>query len=300
MSEDMTFFDGFSLEHIDAGEATIRVRHGGDGPPVVLLHGHPRTHTTWHRVAPLLADRHTVVCPDLRGYGGSSTPPTTPDHEPYSNRAMARDVVALMAALGHERFAVAGHDRGSGVAQRLGFDAPAAVTRVAILDGIPHVEALERCDERFARSWWHWFFFAQTEKPAEQWISRDPEAWYRADPEAMGAENHADWLAAIRDPATVHAMVEDYRAGVGIDREHEEADRAAGRRIGCPLLFACSIHDDMEELYGDPLAIWRGWADDVRGARIDSGHHMAEEAPEELAAVLAGFLAEAPAGAVAP
>jgi haloacetate dehalogenase len=203
---------------------------------------------------------------------------------------MARDVVAVMAALGHESFAVAGHDRGSGVAQRLAFDAAGAIERVAILDGIPHVEALERCDERFARSWWHWFFFAQTEKPAEDWISRDPEAWYGADPERMGAENHADWLRAIHDPATVHAMVEDYRAGVGIDREHEEADRAAGRRIACPLLFACSIHDDMEELYGDPLAIWRGWADDVRGARIDSGHHMAEEAPEQLASALLEFL----------
>src|SRR3954454_21491938 len=127
------FFDGFALERIDTGEAEIRVRHGGDGPPVVLLHGHPRTHTTWHRVAPLLAEQHTVVCPDLRGYGASSGPPTTPDHAPYSNRAMARDVIALMAALGHERFAVAGHDRGSGVAMRLGFDAAEAVTHVAVL-----------------------------------------------------------------------------------------------------------------------------------------------------------------------
>jgi haloacetate dehalogenase len=292
MLTSMPFFDGFALERIDTGEATIRVRHGGDGPPVVLLHGHPRTHTTWHAVAPLLAGRHTVVCPDLRGYGESSGPPTTPDHAPYSKRAMARDVVAVMRELGHERFAVAGHDRGSGVAQRLAVDAPEAVTRVAILDGLPFVEALERCDARFAASWWHWWFFGQTEKPAEEWICRDPDAWYAdAGPQRMGAENHADYKRAIRDPATVHAMLEDYRAGLGIDREHEEADRAAGRRIGCPLLFACSIHDDMEELYGDPVAIWRDWADDVRGARIDSGHHMAEEAPEDVAAVLGEFLA---------
>ena len=267
-----------------------RRRHGGSGPPVVLLHGHPRTHTTWHRVAPLLAASHTVVCPDLRGYGRSSGPPTTPDHEPYSDRAMARDVVAVMAALGHGHFAVAGHDRGSGVAMRLAFDAADAVTHVAVLDGIPHVEALERCDARFAAAWWHWFFFAQTEKPAEEWICRDPDAWYRGDPEAMGAENHADWLAAVHDPATVHAMLEDYRAGVGIDCEHERADRDAGRRIACPLLTAWSLHDDLEELFGDPVAIWRGWADDVRGARIDSGHHMAEQAPEQLAAVLGEFV----------
>jgi haloacetate dehalogenase len=289
--EDM-FFDGFALERIDTGEATIRVRHGGAGPPVVLLHGHPRTHTTWHAVAPLLAERHTVVCPDLRGYGESSGPPTTPDHEPYSNRAMGRDVVAVMKAIGHEHFAVAGHDRGSGVAQRLAVDAPEAVTHLAVLDGIPAIEALERCDAKFAASWWHWWFFGQTEKPAEDWICRDPDAWYAgADPERMGAENYADHKRAIHDPATVHAMLEDYRAGLGIDAEHDVADRAAGRRIACPTLFACSIHDDMEELYGDPLAIWRAWADDIRGARIDSGHHMAEEAPDELAAVLGAFLA---------
>ena len=284
------FFDGFALERIDTGEAEIRVRHGGEGPPVVLLHGHPRTHTTWHRVAPLLARGRTVVCPDLRGCGTSTGPPTTADHEPYSNRAMGRDVLAVMRALGHERFAVAGHDRGSGVAHRLALDAPEAITRLAVLDGIPPVEALERTDARFAAAWWHWWFFAQTDKPAEEWICRDPDAWYTGDPETMGEENHADYRRAIRDPATVHAMLEDYRAGLGIDADHDRADRAAGRTIACPTLFACSIHDDMEELYGDPVAIWRDWARDVRGARIDSGHHMAEQAPEDLAAVLGEFL----------
>ena len=173
---------------------------------------------------------------------------------------------------------------------RLALDEPGVVERVALLDGVPHVEALERGGDRFPREWWHWFFFAQTEKPAEDWISRDPEAWYRVDPAAMGAENHADWLRAVHDPATVHAMVEDYRAGLGIDLEHERADRAAGRRITCPLLIAWSVRDDLEDLFGDPVAIWRGWADHVRGARIDSGHHMAEQAPEQLAAVLGEFV----------
>ena len=286
----MRVFDGFSLERIDVGEAVLRVRHGGEGPPLVLLHGHPRTHTTWHRVAPLLARDHAVVCPDLRGYGESSAPPTTADHEPYSKRAMARDVRALMRALGHERFAVAGHDRGAYVAFRLAMDAPDAVSRLAVLDAVPIAEALDRCDARFAASWWHWFFFGQLEKPAEDIISRDPEAWYSVDAERMGAGNHADWRRAVHDPTTVHAMVEDYRAGLGIDRAHDEDDRRAGRRVTCPALVAWSVHDDMEELYGDPLAIWRDWADDLRGARIDSGHHMAEEAPEPLAAVLGDFL----------
>jgi haloacetate dehalogenase len=282
-------FDGFTLERIDVGEAELRVRHGGSGPPLVLLHGHPRTHVTWHRVAPLLADRFTVVCPDLRGYGESAKPPTTDDHEPYSKRAMARDIVALMGALRYERFAVAGHDRGSYVAFRTAIDHPEAVTALAVLDSIPIGEALASADARFATAWWHWFFFGQTSKPAEDIISRDPDAWYKATADVMGEEAFADYRRAIHDPATVHAMVEDYRAGLRIDRAHDDADRAAGRRVRCPTLVAWSIHDDLEDLWGDPVAIWRSWADDVRGATIDSGHHMAEEAPDQLAAVLRDF-----------
>jgi haloacetate dehalogenase len=268
----------------------LRVRHGGSGPPLLLLHGHPRTHTTWHRVAPLLAGGFTVVCPDLRGYGESSKPPTTEDHEPYSKRAMARDCVALMRALGHERFAVAGHDRGALVAYRTALDHPDAVNALVVMDGLPLIEHLDRVDARFAASWWHWWFLGQTEKPAERVISADPEAWYRPNRELMGEENLADYLRAIHDSATVHGMCEDYRAGLGIDAQHDREDREAGRRIACPVLFLASIHDDMEELYGDPVAIWRDWADDVRGGRIDSGHHMPEEAPEQVADALRGFL----------
>ncbi len=273
-----------------AGYETRALELEGEGPPLLLLHGHPRTHVTWHRVAPLLASDRTVVCPDLRGYGESSKPATTDDHEPYSKRAMARDCVALMRALGHERFAVAGHDRGAYAAFRTALDHPDAVTALAVLDAVPIADALDRCDARFAASWWHWFFLGQTAKPAERVISADPDAWYTAGPEHMGDEAFADFRRAIHDPATVHAMCEDYRAGLGIDRAHDEADRAAGRRIACPTLLAWSIHDDLEDLYGDPLAIWRAWADDLRGARIDSGHHMAEEAPAELAGVLREFL----------
>jgi haloacetate dehalogenase len=283
------FFDGFALERIDTGEATIRVRHGGEGPPLVLLHGHPRTHTTWHRVAPLLAHAHTVVCPDLRGYGESSKPPTTPDHAPYSKRAMAADGVALMRALGHERFAVAGHDRGALVAFRLAMDHPDAVTALIEIDGIPLIEHLERCDARFAAAWWHWWFLGQTDKPAERVINADPDAWYTATAEQMGEEAFADWQRAIHDPEVVHGMCEDYRAGLGIDRDHDEADRVAGRRIGCPLLVLWSTRDDMEELYGDPREIWRAWADDVRGFGIDSGHHVGEDNPEALARALIDF-----------
>ncbi len=293
----MAFPDGFGELIADGADGVrLRVRVGGDGPPVVLLHGHPRTHTTWHRVAPLLAEAgHTVVCPDLRGYGLSSKPPTTDDHAPYSKRAMAGDVVALMRGLGSERFAVVGHDRGSYVAMRTALDHPGAVTHLAVLDSIPIAEALDRTDARFAAAWWHWFFFAQPDKP-ERAIGADPDAWYGAlAPEKaaqMGEENHADFRRAIHDPATVRAMLEDYRAGLGVDRAADEADRAAGRRITCPTLVLWSARDDLEELHGDPREIWARWTADLRGGgRIDSGHHMAEEAPEELAAALVPFLA---------
>ncbi|MEV4002526.1 alpha/beta hydrolase [Actinomadura sp. NPDC049753] len=284
------YFDGFTLERADVGEATLRVRHGGAGPALLLLHGHPRTHATWHKVAPLLADRFTVVCPDLRGYGKSSKPPTDADHAPYSKRAMAGDMVALMRALGHETFAVAGHDRGALVAFRTAMDHPAAVTALIPMDGLPVVEHLERCDARFAARWWHWWFFGQTDKPAERIISADPDAWYSATGEHMAPEAWADFREAIHDPATVHGMLEEYRAGLGIDRRHDEDDRRAGRRVQCPVLVLWSARDDLEELYGDPVRIWRAWADDVRGGPIDSGHHMAEEAPGPVAGAIGAFL----------
>jgi haloacetate dehalogenase len=283
------FFEGFELKMVDVGEAVIRVRLGGSGPPVLLLHGHPRTHATWHRVAPLLATEFTVVCPDLRGYGGSSNPPTTPDHEPYSKRAMARDCITLMHALGHERFAVAGHDRGSYVAFRLALDHPEAVTRLAVLDSAPIGEALARCDATFAARWWHWFFLGQTAKPAERVINADPDAWYGARPETMGVDAYADFSRAIHDPETVHAMCEDYRAGLGIDRDHDDDDRRSGRRLACPVLVLWAAQDDMEDLYGDVLGVWQAWSDDLRGHALDCGHHMSEEAPDELAAALRVF-----------
>ena len=295
-------FDGFSLRWFDIEPGVrLRVRVGGDGPPVVLLHGHPRTHTTWHAVAPLLLEAgHTVVCPDLRGYGRSTAPPPRVDHAQASKRAMAGDVLALMRRLGHERFAVVGHDRGSYVAFRLAMDHPEAVDRLAVLDSVPIGEALARADARFAAAWWHWFFFAQPDIP-ERVITADPQAWYRAGPEraaVMGEDNYADHLAAIGDPAVVRAMVEDYRAGLGVDRAADDADLAAGRRLVRPTLVAWSTGDDMVDLYGDVLAVWRPWAADLRGAAIDSGHHMAEEAPDQLARVLITFLD--PAAATAP
>jgi len=289
------FFDGFALDTVECGEVALRVRHGGDGPPVVLLHGHPRTHATWHRVAALLADRHTVVCPDLRGYGRSTVPPDEPGHAQASKRAMGADVAALMGALGHEAFAVAGHDRGSLVAFRTAMDHPDRVAALTTIGrAVPVSEALARMDVRFAREWWHWFFLGQTGKRAEDVIAAiGPDDWYRTNGrEVMGAEAHEDLWAALRDPAVVHGMCEDYRAGMAIDPEHDADDRAAGRRLRCPVQSLWAERDDPGLLGGDPLALLRGWADDLRGAGIDSGHHVAEEAPDATATALARFWAE--------
>jgi len=285
-------FDGFTLRTLTVAEGVeLRVRTGGSGPAVVLLHGHPRTHTTWHAVAPrLLAAGFTVVCPDLRGYGRSSGPEPDERAENYSDRAMAQDIMQLMTALGHERFAVVGHDRGSYVAYRAALDHPQRVTHLAVLDSVPILEALERADAHFAESWWHWFFYPSDQ--AERVICADPLAWYRPDPERMGQENFRDMVSAINDPATIRAMLADYRAGLHVDRAADAADRAAGRRIACPTLVAWSIHDDMEDLYGDPGAVWRPWLEhDATTARIDSGHHMAEDDPDELARHLRALLA---------
>ena len=284
-------FEGFKLDYVDVGDATLRMRMGGEGPPVLLLHGHPRTHTTWHLVAPILARNYTVICPDLRGFGQSTKPPDLPDHAGSSKRAKGNDCLQLMTKLGFERFALVGHDRGSYTAFRLAMDHPHAVTKLAVLDGVPIIEALERCTALFARLWWHWFFYAQPDKP-ERAILADPDAWYGGTPEAMGQGNFDDFLQAIHDPMTVHAMLEDYRAGLGIDRAHDDADRRSGKRLQCPLLCLWSARDDLPTLYGDVLEVWRPWAPDVQGHAIASGHHMAEDAPEALAASLTAFLAQ--------
>jgi haloacetate dehalogenase len=292
-TDDAPLFAGFTSSTVRTQGADIFLRHGGSGPPVVLLHGHPRTSATWHRVAPILVARgFTVICPDLRGYGRSRGPEPAADHSAHSKRAVAADIVEVARQLGHDHFHLAGHDRGSYVALRIALDHPKIVDRLALMDCIPISEHLRRANAEFATAWWHWFFFAQPEIP-ERVIGADPDAWYapKADPTTMGKANHAELLAAVRDPTVIRAMLEDYRAGLTVDREHEEADRAQGRRIEAPTLVLWSGHDDLESLYGDPLEIWRQWAEDPVGLRIESGHHLAEEAAPEVADALGGFFA---------
>lgn len=285
-------FKGFELAMVDVGAGTLRVRYGGSGPPLLLLHGHPRTHMTWGSVADLLSPHFTVVCPDLRGFGRSFQPADEKDSNGSSKRAKAGDCLNLMKTLGHEKFAVAGHDRGSYVAFRLAMDFPDIIEKVAVIDSIPIIEHLDRMDWQFARDWYHWFFFAQPEKP-ERAINIKPLAWYdKIAPDMMGHDAYADLLAVIHNPAVVHGMIEDYRAGLTVDREQELEDRAAGRKIACPLLCLWSSRDDLEMHFGDPLAIWHSWANNVRGHAIDSGHHVAEENPTALSDALLHFFRE--------
>ncbi|MDN3238273.1 alpha/beta hydrolase [Glycomyces tritici] len=287
----MTMFPGFDEWDVPvAPGVALHGRSGGSGPAIVLLHGHPRTHTTWHRVAPALAATgHTVVCPDLRGYGASSKPEPDPEHVVYCDRTMAADITALMTALGHDTFAIAGHDRGCYVAYRTALDAPDRVTRLAVCDGVPILEALERADARFAERWWHWFFLGASPH-AQRVITDDPLAWYRLDEAGMGTANYRNTVAAVTNPLTVRAMLEDYRAGLSVDRANDAADREAGRRIAAPTTAVWSRHDDTGRLY-DPVSVWQPWCErEVRAAVIESGHHMAEEAPQQLVEVLAASL----------
>jgi haloacetate dehalogenase len=283
-------FEGFDLTMIETEAATIRVRHGGSGPPLLLLHGHPQTHMMWHAVAPRLGEEFTVVAADLTGYGDSSKPPTTPDHAPYSKRAMARDQVAVMDHLGFDRFFVAGHDRGGRCAYRMALDHPERVRKVAVLDIIPTGEAFRRADMRFGLGYWHWFFLAQPFDLPERLIGADPDAYYfRGTREQFAPEALADYLRCVHDPATIHAMCEDYRAGATMDFALDEADRGV-RRIACPTLALWGRRGALEAWY-DVLGIWRDWADDVRGRALDCGHYLAEEAPDETYAEMRAFFA---------
>lgn len=296
------FFDGFALRHAQAGDITLRLRIGGSGPPLLLLHGNPQTHAMWHRVAPALARRFTVIAPDLRGYGGSGKPPVTPDARHYSKRAMAADMLALMQGLGFPRFAVASHDRGARVAHRLALDAPDSVERLAVMDIVPTLHHFETADTRFALGYWHWFFLAQPHPGPEGMIRADIEHWFRfqtsREPKDDGffhPEARADYLAALNAPGTIEAICEDYRAAAGLDLEHDRESRAEGRRIACPLLVLWGEKGKIGRWY-EPLSVWRGYAEGpVSGGPVPSGHYLPEEAPEEVLAALLPFLGTGPA-----
>ena len=296
-------FAGFTTQEIPTTRGAVHARIGGSGLPVLLLHGYPQSHLMWRQVAPLLAEHHTVVATDLAGYGDSFRPPPGDDHAPHGKRAMALDQVEAMAALGFDRFAVVGHDRGGRVAYRMALDSPGAVERAAVLDIVPTGEVWGRADAAMARGYWHWAFLAQAAPLPERMIAGDPQAFFDLHVRAgMGLgravgrypdEVLGTYRRILDDPATVESMCEDYRAGATIDVEHDDADRAAGRQITCPLLVLWAAAGGLPRFYGDPLEVWRPWAPDVRGAPVDASHFMAEDEPEEVAGTLLDFLGQA-------
>jgi haloacetate dehalogenase len=270
---------------------------GGSGPPVLLLHGYPQTSAMWHEVAPRLAQRHTVIAADLRGYGDSGRPDAGPDHAGYSFRAMAADQAALMRALGHERYAVVGHDRGARVTHRLALDEPEAVTRAAVLDVLPTAHVYEHVDRRLATAYYHWFFYIQPEPVPERLIAGDPIGYlhsllggWGSALDAFAPEALAEYERSYADPAARHAMLEDYRAGATVDLDLDAADASAGRRVAVPLLVVWGSRSVVGTGPDDPLAVWGERATDVRGGPVDAGHFLVEERPAETLALLEQFL----------
>jgi haloacetate dehalogenase len=284
---------GFSEARQAIGNADYFVATKGEGPPVLLLHGFPETHFCWHELAPRLATDHAVVAPDLRGYGASRAPAGGPHGEGFSKREMAAELVELMSALGHERFAVVGHDRGARVAYRLALDHPDRVSRVAILNTVPTVDQFERMGAGPSLGFWTWYLLAQPAPFPERLLEADPAgvlnhvfATWAADPDAIGTKAREAYLEAL-DPSTIAAMCGDFRASFHIDRGHDSEDREAGRRIAAPLLL---VTGEEEVGLADAPDVWRAWADDVTATRVAGGHFNPEEAPAEVYAALTAFV----------
>ncbi|MCA1688057.1 MAG: alpha/beta hydrolase [Actinobacteria bacterium] len=292
-------FEGFERSRVETRGAEINLVYGGTGPPLLLLHGYPQTHAMWHLVAPRLVEEFTVVAADLRGYGDSSKPEGDPDHSAYSKRAMAEDQVEVMRTLGFESFGVVGHDRGARVGHRMALDHPDRVTKLAVLDIIPTREIFATVGKELATAYYHWFFFIQPYDLPETLIGADPGYYLRkklggwgTSLETFAPEVLTEYERCFKDPRTIHASCEDYRAAASIDLIHDESDAEEGRMVECPLLALWGAAGVMERLY-DVKRAWRKYAPDVRGKPLDAGHFLAEERPEETASELLAFFRDA-------
>ncbi|WGS48733.1 alpha/beta hydrolase [Paraburkholderia sp. D15] len=287
-------------EFMDASAEVDGIRinaiRGGNGPAVLLLHGHPQTHAIWHKVAPTLARHFTVIAADLRGYGDSGKPQGAPDHGNYSKQRMAADQVALMQAQGFDAFAVIGHDRGGRVAARMALDHPRAVTKLVTLDVAPTLAMYEQTSFDFARAYWHWFFLVRPAPFPETLIRADPDLYLKQTIGARSAglapftpQAYAEYLRCLSDPATAHGICEDYRASITIDLEHDRASLAQGQKIACDFLALWGAQGVIEQCF-EPLAEWRQWSARVSGEALPCGHYIPEEAPELLLERVLPFL----------
>ncbi len=291
------FLPGFETRKTTVSGVPINHCVAGSGPPLLLLHGHPQTHVVWRKIAPdLVAAGYQVIAPDLRGYGDSDKPPSDPEHRAYSKRVMAEDQIALMAALGHNRFSVVGHDRGARVAHRMALDHPDAIERIAVLDIAPTLTMYEQTNQEFATRYFWWFFLIQPFDLPERMIGADPEYFLRRHitgqvkrTDAVSEEIIAEYLRTYRDPKTIHAICEDYRAAASIDLDHDRAD--LDRKIDCPVLALWGADGVVGALY-DVTATWEAKATSVRGVALPCGHAIPEEAPAELLAELLPFLGD--------
>jgi haloacetate dehalogenase len=290
----------FTSAVIATDDTKIFVRSGGSGEPLMLLHGFPETHVMWREIAPSLARKFTVVCADLRGYGRSGSPKSAPDHAPYSKRALAREMVAVMESLGFRRFGVVGHDRGGRVAYRMAIDQPDRIERVAALDVLPIESVWERADAKLALGFWPWSLLAQSEPLPERVLTACADTivdhalkeWGSPLSSAFPPEVREAYRETLGDPEHAHAICEEYRAAAAIDREHDRADRKMGRRIRCPFLALWSAGGPLDTWYeseGGPLALWREWASDVRGQPVLGGHFFPEENPTQTVQALLQF-----------
>ncbi|MCP5425387.1 MAG: alpha/beta hydrolase [Gammaproteobacteria bacterium] len=289
----MLFGNEFENLRVNTHGAEINLVRGGSGRPLLLLHGYPQTHVMWHKVAPRLARHFHVVCPDLRGYGDSSKPPSAADHQPYSKRAMARDMVEVMKVLGYDEFFVAGHDRGARVTHRMALDYPETIKKACVMDIAPTYHMFKTTDQHFATGYYHWFFLIQPNGLPEHMINADPAYFLQekmkrwSSPTAVFTdEAMAEYLRCFKNPDTVHASCEDYRAAATIDLEHDEADMR--QRIACPLLVLWGAKGFVNRTY-DVLATWRERAEHVEGGTLDCGHFLPEEAPDAVGDELLRF-----------
>jgi haloacetate dehalogenase len=287
---------GFEYRRIETSGATINLATGGKGAPLLLLHGYPETHLMWHKVAPALAEDFLVVCADLRGYGDSSKPAGLPDHSNYSKRAMANDMLEVMAALGHREFLLAGHDRGARAAYRLAIDHPAAVKRLALLDIVSTKAMYEQGGMALASAYFHWYFLIQQRPLPERLIACDPAFWlnasvfkhYSATPDTFGEAILAEYLRLFGTPEGIHAACEDYRAGATVDLANDRADSIGNRKIACPTLILWGSRGVIGRIF-KPLETWLDFVTSPTGEPIECGHFIPEEKPEETLRALRTF-----------